>query len=184
MASNSKVRMTYQAKLVDCAHKALRLVAISLLFLDLAANCHAKNDCPWLNEATASGLLGADAVGDFTAASTGQPAVCTFTQTAANFTRTLRITVEVTPDTHARLQAAVQTCGKSAEPMQAIGNEASMCSLENHNASSGEFVAGRVRDQLFTITFTTTLKDDPILTRAALKDKAHIAAEQVSGNLF
>jgi hypothetical protein len=137
-----------------------------------------------MTEATAGGLLGGDAVGNFTAASTGQPAVCTFTQTGANFTRTLRITVEVTPDTHARVQAAAQPCGKNAAPIQAIGNEASMCTIENRNAVPGQLVVGRVRDQLFTITFTSTLKDDPILTRATLKDKAYTASEQVAGNLF
>jgi hypothetical protein len=176
--------MTYNSKLVESAPRMIRLVTLFLVFFGMAANCHAKNNCPWLNEATAGGLLGGDAVGDFTAASASQPAVCTFTQTGANFTRTLRITVEVTPDTHARLQTAAQPCGKNAAPMQAIGNEASMCAIESRNAAPSEFVAGRVRDQLFTITFTTTLKDDPILTRPALKEKAYTAAEQVAGNLF
>jgi hypothetical protein len=59
-----------------------------------------------------------------------------------------------------------------------------VCALENRNAPPGEFVVSRVRDQLFTITFATTLKDDPILNRAALKDKAYIASEQVAGNLY
>jgi len=186
MASNSKVKMTYHAKLFKKTLGMLRLVTLFLGFLGLAANCHATNNCPWLNEATAGGLLGGDAVGDFIAASASaaQPAVCTFTQTGANFTRTLRITVEVTPDTHARVQAAAQPCGKNVTPMQAIGNEASMCTIENRNAAPEQLVVGRVRDQLFTISFTTTLKDDPILTRAALKDRAYTAAEQVAGNLF
>jgi len=176
--------MTYPAKLVERAQRMRRLVTISLLFLGLTANCQAKNNCPWINEATASGLLGGGAVGDFTDASGGQPAVCTFTQTGAGFTRTLRITVEVTPGTHARLQAAAQACGKNSAPIQAIGNEAAMCALDNRNAGQGELVVGRVRDQLFTITLSTTLKDDPILTRMALKDKAYTASEQVAGNLF
>lgn len=163
---------------------SLRVACLFFLLFGLAANCHAKNNCPWINEATASGLLGGDAVGDFTEASAGQPAVCTFTQTGAGFTRTLRITVEVTPNTHARLQSATQACGKNAVPMQAIGNEASMCALDNRSTGQGELVVGRVRDQLFTITLGTTLKDDPILTRMALKDKAYTAAEQVSGNLY
>jgi hypothetical protein len=176
--------MTCHAKLVESARRMLRLVTISLVFLGLAANCQAKNNCPWINEATASGLLGGPAVGDFADASAGQPAVCTFTQTGAGFTRTLRITVEVTPDTHARLQSAAQACGKSAAPIQAIGNEAAMCALDNRNTGQGELVVGRVRDQLFTITLSTTLKDDPIFTRMALKDKAYTASEQVAGNLF
>jgi len=45
-------------------------------------------------------------------------------------------------------------------------------------------VVGRVRDQIFTITISTTLKNDPILTRDALKARIYTAAEQVAGNLF
>jgi hypothetical protein len=184
MASNSKIKMICNSKLVGSTERMLRFVTISVVFLGLAANCHAKNNCPWINETTAGGILGGDAVGDFTPPSTGQPAACTFTLTGANFTRTLRITVEVTPDTHARLQTAAEACGKNGAPLPAIGNEATVCALENRNAPPGEFVVSRVRDQLFTITFATTLKDDPILNRAALKDKAYIASEQVAGNLY
>jgi hypothetical protein len=162
----------------------LRLAGLLLVLLGLAANCHAKNNCPWINEATAGGIVGGDAVGEFTEASAGQPAVCTFTQTGSNFTRTLRITVEVTPDTHARLMSAGQACGKNAAPIQAIGNEASMCALDTRNTGLSELVVGRVRDQLFTITLSTTLKDDLILTRMSLKEKIYTASEQVAGNLF
>ena len=176
MGNNSKAKM----KIV----LALRPVLLFLAVLCFAANCQAKNDCPWLNEATVGGLLGGDAVGEFAAASAGQPAVCTFTQTAASFTRTLRITVEQTPDTHMRLESAAQACGKDAVSLRAIGNEASMCTLENRNTGLSELVVGRVRDQLFTITVATTLKNDPILTRETIKDKANTVAEQVAGNLF
>jgi len=164
--------------------KTLRLASLLFVLLGVAVNCHAKNNCPWINEATASGLLGGDAVGDFTEPSTGQPAVCTIIQTGTGFTRTLRITVEVTPDTHARWQSAAQVCGKNAASLQAIGNESAMCAVDNHGPGLAELVVGRVRDQLFTITISTTLKDDLILTRTSLKEKAYTASEQVAGNLF
>ena len=48
----------------------------------------------------------------------------------------------------------------------------------------GERLVGRVRDQVFTITISTTLKNDPILTRDEIKSRIYTAAEQVSGNLF
>lgn len=162
----------------------MRIASLCLVLMSSCADCYAANNCPWINEATASGLLGGDAVGAFTEASAGQPAVCTITQTGSGFTRTLRIAVEVTPDTHARVETALQACGKNAAPIQAIGNEASMCLLDNRNASLLELVVGRVRDQLFTITIGTTLKDDLILTRMTLKEKAYTASEQVAGNLF
>jgi hypothetical protein len=173
MESNSSTKM-----------KSLRLASLFLVLLGLAVNCYATNNCPWINEATASGLLGGDAVNEFTEATTGQPAVCTITQKGEGFTRTLRITVEVVPDTHARWESAAQPCGKNAAPLQAIGNEASMCPVENHGPGLAELVVGRVRDQLFTITIGTTQKDDLILTRMALKEKAYTASEQVAGNLF
>lgn len=162
----------------------IRCASLLLVVLCLAVNAQAKNNCPWINEATASGLLGGDAVGDFTESANSQPAVCTITQTGPNFTRTMRITVDVVPDTHARWQSALQACGKTAAPLQAIGNEASMCAVDTRNAGLGELVVGRVRDQLFTITITTTLKDDLILTRMSLKERAYTASEQVAGNLF
>jgi hypothetical protein len=68
--------------------------------------------------------------------------------------------------------------------LQAIGNEASMCLLDNRTSGLVELVVGRVRDQLFTITMSTTLKDDLILTKMSLKEKAYTASEQVAGNLF
>jgi len=166
----------------------VRIVCVllgALITLCIPGSSEAKESCPWINEATASGLLGGDAVGDFTAAADGQPAVCTIVQTGPNFTRTMRVTVDVVPDTHTRLQAAAQACGKNVPaPLQAIGNEASMCALDTRTPGLSELVVGRVRDQLFTITIATTLKDDLILTRMSLKERAYTASEQVAGNLF
>jgi hypothetical protein len=146
--------------------------------------CHAKNNCPWLNEATASGFLGGDAVGDFTDAAPGKPAVCAFTQQAAGVLRTLRITVEIAPDPHARMSEVAQACGAGAAALKAIGNEALVCPADDRKGGLGERVVGRVRDQVFTIAIGSTLKDDPTLTREALKAKIALAAEQVAGNLF
>jgi hypothetical protein len=128
-------------------------------------------------------LLGGDAVGE-SSASTGQPAVCTFTQAADGVKRTLRITVEVTPDAHMRVGAISQGCGADASPLKAIGNEAIACAADDRKGMMGERVVGRVRDQLFTITIGSSLKNDPVLTREALKSSIYTAAEQVAGNLF
>jgi hypothetical protein len=164
--------------------KVLRCLLALFVLLVFAARSQAKNNCPWMNEATASGLLGGDAVGEFTDVASGRPAACVFTQAGASFTRGLRITVQVTPDTHLHYETAAQACLKTASPLEAIGNEATMCTLDNRSTGLTQLVVGRVRDQLFTITFNTTLKDDPILTRMSLKERAYTAAEQVAGNLF
>ncbi|MGA9672710.1 MAG: hypothetical protein WBQ94_26065 [Terracidiphilus sp.] len=150
------------------------------------AVCHAENNCPWLNEATAGGLLGGsgNAVGMKTGGIGGQPTVCTFTQQDAGVTRTLRMTVEIATEPHVRMSAVAQVCGADASPLKAIGNEALVCTADDRKGGLGERVVGRVRDQVFTITINSTLKADPILNREALKSKIYTAAEQVAGNLF
>jgi hypothetical protein len=157
-------------------------LGVCLLCLPTAAR--AANNCPWINEATASGLLGGDAVGAFTPASTGQPAVCTFTQQLSDVTRTLRITMEVVPNPQEELKSITANCGTDPAPIQAIGNEATVCTVDGRKGATGERIVGRVRDQVFTITISTTQKMDSILTRDVLKMNIATAAEQVAGNLF
>lgn len=163
--------------------KFVRVLPMAALFC-LPLVCQASNNCAWINDATASGLLGGEATGTFTQASAGQPAVCTFLQKGDGFSRTLRVTVEVVPDAHTRLQSGAQACSSPAAPLPSIGNEAVVCEVDLRKEVSGERVVARVRDQLFTITLSTTLKDDPVLTHAAMKDRIYTAAEQVAGNLF
>lgn len=161
------------------------LLALGALCLTVPTVSYAANNCPWLNEATAGGLLGGDAVGVKTdAAAAGQPTVCTFTQQDTGVTRTLRITVEIAPEPHQRMSAVAQVCGADASPIKAIGNEALVCTADDRKGAMGERVVGRVRDQVFTITIASTLKADPILNRDALKARIYTAAEQVAGNLF
>jgi hypothetical protein len=167
-----------------CPLRGIRLASLLLGLMCLPLLCHAKNNCAWINESTASGLLGGDAVGEFTEASAGQPAVCTFTQKDAAVTRTLRVTVLVTPDFDAGFRSAAQSCGSDAAPIQAIGNQAIVCAADDRKGGIGQRVVGRVRDQVFTITISSTLKNDPSLTRDTLKARIYTAAEQVSGNLF
>jgi len=164
--------------------RRLRVALPGLCLIVLCTICQAKNNCAWINEATASGLLGGDAEGAFTEASAGEPAVCTFIQKSAGATRTLRVTLELAPDGHARLESAALACGTDATSLKAIGNEAMMCAADDRKGGLGERVVGRVRDQIFTITISTSLKGDPLLTRETLKAKIYTAAEQVSGNLF
>jgi hypothetical protein len=167
---------------------SLRRIAPAVLALGLIGLpkvCKAANNCPWINEATASGLLGGEAEGALTGGlDNGGTAVCEFTQQGDSFKRTLQIAVELASDPHARLSAVAQICGSDVVPLKAIGNEALICEADDRKSGQGERVVGRVRDQVFTITIKTTLKADPILTRDELKARINTAAEQVSGNLF
>jgi hypothetical protein len=161
-----------------------RPLLLSLGLLSTSMLCHASNNCPWLNEATASGLLGGEATGEFTGASATAPAICTFTEKDGAVSRTLRITVQVEPDYKAVLKSAEEACGADALALQAIGNEAISCASDDRKGALGQRVVGRVRDQVFTIAITASAKGDPLLTRPILRAKIYTAAEQVSGNLF
>lgn len=145
----------------------------------------AANNCPWMNEATASGLLGGNAVGAYNASTENRPAVCTFTQSDGDVTRVLRITVDVVKeDPHAQLMKSEAACGPSATPLKAIGNEAVACVVDAPTEGRSARAIGRVRDQVFEILMTTTGNDDQILKSDALRIRINTAAEQVSGNLF
>lgn len=144
----------------------------------------AENNCPWMNEATASGLIGEDASG-MAVAVPGKPALCTFAEHANKPMRTFQISVETAPDGHNQYLAVLwRACGSAFTPLSAIGNEAATCTRERHGNIIEALAVGRVRDQIFTVTLGTSIKDDMVLTPAMLKMKIDIAAEQVSGNLY
>jgi hypothetical protein len=164
--------------------RVLGRILLAVCLFGRPAVARAANNCPWINEATASGLLSGEAVGEVSGAPAGQPTVCTFTRTTGGVRRALRVTVEVVSDSHAHLTAIAQSCGANATALKAIGNEAFVCAPDAPNAGMGERVVGRVRDQVFTITIGSSRKNDPILTRDVLKSRIYTAAEQVAGNLF
>ena len=150
----------------------------------LCIPANASNACPWMNEATASGLLGDDVVGSYKGASSpGQPGTCTFTRGSGDAVRTLVIEIETAPDAAARMKSMQKGCSSDPSSLQAIGNEAIMCAVDR-GSRQGELVVGRVRDQMFTIRISSSIKSDPVLTRESLTSKISSAAEQIAGNLF
>jgi hypothetical protein len=162
----------------------VRVVLIAICAFLVPMPGSAANNCPWMNEASASGLLGGDGVGAFTAASPGQPAVCSFNSEMEGVKRALRITVEVSPDAHGLLALGAHDCTSGAAPLKAIGNEAFVCVADERKGMASVRALGRVRDQYFTIMIVSTQKNDPFLTPDALKSKIYAAAEQVAGNLY
>lgn len=94
------------------------------------------------------------------------------------------IEVESSPDAAARVKSMLKACSSNASLLQAIGNEAVMCFADERGRSLGERVVGRVRDQVFAIQISSSLKNDPTLTRQARENKISAAAEQVAGNLY
>ena len=159
-------------------------VAIAISLLAIPSFARAENKCPWLTEATAGGLLGGDAVGSYMAAANGQPAVCAFIDKEGNSMRELTITVQINPDAHNKLSGMMHDCGASSQLLQAIGNEAAVCAMDARKKFISERVVGRVRDQIFAITISSTVKDDMVLNNETLMTKIYTASEQVAGNLF
>ncbi len=135
-----------------------------LLLVCAAVLCGAQQACPWLNQATASGVL------EGSATVTTTKSACAFSGKNGD----LRIEVTVTPGAATRLESLKASCKVGAKPLKAIGNEAATCSTVG-----AEQVIGRVRDQLFVITLT--MKGFP---PEEIARKSRLVAEQVSGNLF
>jgi hypothetical protein len=160
------------------------MIGAVLFLLALPARVRAMNNCPWMNEATASELVGGDATGAYLPAK-DKPAVCTFTEHFGKDTRTLTISVATVTDPHGSFLTTLHSdCPSAAAPLSAIGNEAATCIIDRGKSVIGEKALGRVRDQIFAITISTTMKNDPALTDVLLKMKIGTAAEQVAGNLF
>jgi hypothetical protein len=114
--------------------------------------------------------------------SLGSREACSFVYHDASASRELRITTEQVQDASQVMTSAKAHCSSEASPLQGVGNEAVMCSTDGKG--QGEQVIGRVRDQVFTVTITTTARNDPSMSRDELKDKTRNIAEQVAGALF
>jgi hypothetical protein len=139
-------------------------LAIALCLPSIAA----EDRCPWLNAATAGGVLGGAVNATVTATS------CEFKRQSGGHASALRIEVAATTAPHAQ-------CGSGAEQLKAIGNEAQACSYEGKADWLSEQVVGRVRDQAFLVRIGT---GDRSTSPKTLREKARNVAEQVAGILF
>lgn len=135
------------------------------LFLLSVCICRAEEACPWINAATAGGVLGGEVALERT------ENTCVYTH---DFSK-LGIDVHIVNLPHKLV------CGPNATPLKAIGNEAIACSPEEKNGKISEQVVGRVRNQAFTVRITTT---DRSISPAALRERVRAIAEQVAGFLF
>jgi hypothetical protein len=138
--------------------------------------------CPWLNAATAAGVLGG-AVTDMTVkrAKTADDASCTFIRRQGSLVMELRIEVETMTAPAKEFTAYAARCRTATVPLQAIGNEAVACSDDNAPTGRAEQVVGRVRDRAFLVRIGTS---DRSARSEPLGDKARDVAEQVAGVLF
>ena len=159
-------------------------LALFVLVAPRAALCQANTGCPWLNVATASGVLRTSESETMATLFEGSRAACSFVYHDATASRELRITMEQVQDPSQAMTACKARCSGEASPLQAIGNEAVTCAADTKGQADGEQVIGRVRDQIFTVTIMTSARNDPSMSRDALKEKTRNIAEQVAGALF
>ena len=134
----------------------------------------ADNKCPWLNAATAAGLLGGAVKVDVA------QTTCEFVRRYDSTESTLRLSVE-TLSTPREFASRVAQCGSNTEALKAIGNEAVACTHSSKNGQLAEQVVGRVRNQVFLVRVSS---DDHAATAAGLREKARKIAEQIAGFLF
>jgi hypothetical protein len=174
----SKLERTYRSLRVP------GVLVVAVCLFGLSRSAHAGNNCPWINEATVSGLLEGTAVGDFNQGSANQPMTCTFVFKTTGGSRMLSIHVETTPDAATRVRSMAKVCGQPPEALSAIGSEAFICGTEHNKEAVVQRVIGRVRDQVFSITIGTMGAGGSAVWIANMKMRIEIAAEQVSGNLF
>jgi hypothetical protein len=161
------------------------LTLLLSLALFTPAICHAQAKCPWLNEATARGILSGPVTVTVTVKLGDQAAgVCKFTRQQGAAIHELRISVDLMTDISKQFPAHLAQCPPKSPPLPATGNEAITCSIHTKENQHAEIVVGRVRNQAFVVSISSTVQDDPSLTQEERRDKANQIAEQVAGILF
>ena len=153
-----------------------------MLLAAARASCQANTGCPWLNVATATGVLGSDEHGPMATLAEGSPAVCQFAYHDGTASRLLKITVDPARDDAQALHDYKARCSGTAIPLSGIGNEA--CTAATMGQTYGQEVIGRVRNQIFTVALTTTAQHDPFMPKEVALEKVINIAEQVAGALF
>ncbi len=162
----------------------MRYLALLLLLAPWPAICQMNTGCPWLNVATATGVLRSTGNSPMASLAEGGEPACRFTYRDKTASRELKITVEEVKDVHQAMAAYQARCGAGVTPLRAIGNEAVTCAVDSKGKSYGQQVIGVVRNQIFTVTLSTSARKDPAMPREALKEKSRDISEQVAGALF
>jgi hypothetical protein len=159
--------------------RLLWLAVVGSLFLGTV--CKGESRCPWLNVATASGVLNGPARLEVTD-SPASGNVCVFRYQDGAVLSSLQIVVREIRDTSKDRRPYESQCTSAMVPLRAIGNEAVLCAVDARN-SHGEQVIGRVRDRLFIVGIRTGPRT-PSMERESLQEKAESVSEQVAGSLF
>jgi hypothetical protein len=162
---------------------SLKLLLSLALFTP--AICNAQTKCPWLNEATARGILS----GPVTVTVTVKPGdqasgICKFIRQQGAATHELRISVDLMTDVPKQFPMHLAQCPPKSPPLPATGNEAVTCTTHTKENHYADLVVGRVRNQAFVVSISSTAQDDPSMAQKERREKTNQIAEQVAGILF
>jgi hypothetical protein len=153
------------------------------LALLVPAACCAQAKCPWINEATARGILGGDVTATANANNQGA-GMCNFSRQQGAVNYELRISVVMMTDIPKEFSVYLAQCPPKSASLRAIGNEAIICSIQGKDHRYAEKVVGRVRNHAFVVTVSSSVQNDPSMTPEMRRDKANLIAEMVAGILF
>ena len=164
--------------------------------------CVAQAKCPWLNAATAAGVLGGEVQMAVTAPVEPGPVKgvgtamysdqvrmdrfdvsCEFTRKVDSGVDTLHITVKTMSEPAKDFPSFLALCGGPTVALRGIGNEAVQCVMKNDPGKAQEQVIARVRDRTFTLTITRQAAA-PAASAGVLSDVTRNTAEQIAGSLF
>ena len=179
------------------------LVSAGALFASqsCAGQAGAQAKCPWLNAATAAGVLGGDVQmavstpvepgpvkGVGTAMYSDQvrmdrfDVACEFTRKVDAGTDTLSITVKTMSDQAKEFPSFIARCSGPTVPLRGIGNEAVQCVMKNTSGTAQQQVIARVRDRAFVLTISRPATE--VVAGDALRDDTRNTAEQIAGSIF
>ena len=154
------------------------IVGAFLLFPMMAS---AEDHCPWLNNATASGILNSPAVVKVHRTAADGVACLFFSHVPASPTFSIVITGSGAMNRESSLELG--RCTSPLVHLKGIGNDAEACSIENGHAAE-EIVVGRVRDKRFVVSINVSADGDQPFDKKVFLQKAESVAEQVAGALF
>lgn len=158
-----------------------RWVVAAEALLMLATTAAAQDRCPWLNNATASGVLTEPAEVRVRQTAGGGTACVFFTHVPAS--PTLSVVVIGVDAAKSVAMFDRRRCTSPMVHLKGVGNEAVACSIETGHAAE-ERVTGRVRDKRFTVYINVSAGGDQPFDRNVLQQQAENIAEQVAGALF
>ncbi|MGB8769688.1 MAG: hypothetical protein WCC92_08735 [Candidatus Korobacteraceae bacterium] len=136
-----------------------------------------------MNAATAGGILGGAVTATANVSDQGG-GVCEFSLQQGAVLHQLRVSVGIMSDIPKQFPTYLAQCPSNSTPLGGIGNEAVICSVEAQPDQDAEQVVGRVRDQAFVVSVSSSVQNDPSMTPKMRREKANLVAEQIAGILF